>query len=151
MSEEAEEAGNYVGVTEAVDGGGNDSQASSHASDDGAHMHDMSSGGASPGESETTPALDADIAVPSGLPKATTGSAKKKRRGGRKKKKSAGAGTHTRFPSEDEEDSTYAALPTSVSASEATSHTLRPHAEAKDDPWLNLSSTDTAYMRVMGV
>ena len=111
----------------------------------------MSSGGASSGESETTTALDADIAVPSGLPKATTGSAKKKRRGGRKKKKSAGAGTHTRFPSEDEEDSTYAALPTSVSASEATSHTLRPHAEAKDDPWLNLSSTDTAYMRVMGV
>ena len=103
MSEEAEEAGNYVGVTEAVDGGGNDSQASSHASDDGAHMHDMSSGGASSGESETTRALDADIAVPSGLPKATTGSAKKKRRGGRKKKKSAGADTHTRFPSEDEE------------------------------------------------
>ena len=31
------------------------------------------------------------------------------------------------------------------------SRTLRPHAEAKDDPWLNLSSTDTAYMRVMGV
>lgn len=151
MSEEAEEAGNNVGVTEAVDGGGNDSQASSHASDGGAHMHDMPSGGASPGESETTPALDADIAVPSDLPKATTGSAKKKRRGGRKKKKSAGAGTHTRFPSEDEEDSTYAALPTSVSASEATSRTLRPHAEAKDDPWLNIFSTDTAYMRVMGV
>ena len=134
MIEEAEEAANYVGVTDEVDGGGNDSQASSHASADGAHMHDMSSGGASPGESETTPALDADITVPSGLPKATTGSAKKKRRGGKKKKKSARVGTHTRFPAEDDEASTYADLPTSVSAPEATSHSLPPQAEEKDDP-----------------
>ena len=135
MIEEAEGAGNYDGETDAVDGGGNESQESSHASADNAHMHDMSPGGASPGESETTPALDADTTVPSGPSKATkTNSDKKRRRGGRRKKKTTEAGVHTRFPSDDEEDSTSAVLPTSVSVSEATSRTLLPQSEAKDDP-----------------
>ena len=110
LTEEAAAAGIYAGTTEAVDGGGTESQR------------------------VTTPALDVDVTVPNRLPKTTTRSAKKKRRGGTKKKKSARVGTHTRFPAEDDEASTYADLPTSVSAPEATTHSPPPQAEEKDDP-----------------